>query len=190
LLCQAHRMSSRSTLNWRRSRVQGTWLSMISARGFVLAAVIREWFEKDITARVNRSEGGWIEPTLSYPLARQPGRVAIVVVAAVYHSSSLPIIHHSSRIPVFPQIGQEHRRVTSCRGQPSRGPFMFLCFRFLPPFILVKLSVSADWVLPHHSLENVVLLSGNAAADIAHVNRPFLVVSVHVCASTLTLVGH
>jgi hypothetical protein len=35
-----------------------------------------------------------------------------------------------------------------------------------------------------------MVLSGNAAADIAHVDRPFWVVSVQFCASTITIVSH
>jgi hypothetical protein len=41
-----------------------------------------------------------------------------------------------------------------------------------------------------HSLENIVLLSENAAMDIAHIDRPFLVVSVKICMSTIALVDH
>jgi hypothetical protein len=78
----------------------------------------------------------------------------------------------------------------SHHGQPSTGPFMSLWSTFLHSLTLVKLSVSADWTLPRHSLENVALLCRNTAADIAHFDRPFLVVSVQICASTIAPILH
>jgi hypothetical protein len=106
------------------------------------------------------------------------------------HRFSLPISHHSPRIWNFPQIGQDRRRVTSRCGQPISGLFMSLWSMFLPPLTLVKLLVLVDWTLPHRSLGNVALMSQNATADVAHIDRPFLVVSVWNCVSTVALVGH
>jgi hypothetical protein len=102
--------------------MQCTLPPVISARGFALAAVIRAWFGKDITAGVKRSEGGWIGSASSYPLARRRGRVAVAMVAAVYlgratpstvlprrresrviasyHPKPCPIVHHDSHTPV------------------------------------------------------------------------------------------
>jgi hypothetical protein len=56
------------------------------------ASVIRAWFGKDIIVGVKISEGGWIEPALSYPLARRHGRAVIVMVTAVYLGHSMPSI--------------------------------------------------------------------------------------------------
>jgi hypothetical protein len=109
--------------------------------------------------------------------------------ACLVHHSSPQSLHRSPRNWIFAQISHSRRYVTSRRGQASTGPFTFVWSAFLYPLTLVKLSVSADWTLPRYSLGNVVVLSANAAVDIAHVDRSFQVVSVWVCASTMTLVS-
>jgi hypothetical protein len=117
------------------------------------------------------------------------GLLRYLVTKLVHRSSSL-ISRHNPRIPIFPQFDQPRCRETPRHGQPISGPFVSLWPMFLPPLTLVKLSVSGNWMPPHRILGNVALMSRNAAADIAHVDRPFLVVSVQNWASTIALVGH
>jgi hypothetical protein len=79
-------------VQWTEQDRQIQWISppVISAPRSAPAAVIHAQLGHDITVDMKSSEGEWIEPTSSYPLARWRGRATLAVVAAVYFGHATP----------------------------------------------------------------------------------------------------
>jgi hypothetical protein len=83
-LCQVHLMASAWYSRLKKIAGAGNLAAGDWARWFGLAVVISAWLERDITARMKKSEGEWIEPVSPYPLARRRGHVTSAVMTAVY----------------------------------------------------------------------------------------------------------